>query len=291
MDPPKVNEPKGGLTDQAQVHTETASGDELFAFELISRPAVTDAGGSGKWTLVNGPLDRNSADTERAHDGAFQTAMTIPSQNVSLFAAGTSGGSVLLDLERKVRWRRLSATHGTRADVLHRSTQCTGRRREEPGFSPPTMDSPKLHESVWKRIALIDTRNVSESGGQARSENLLEADSLGEYRYLVSKCRIQKLVTRSATHSSVRLMCSLLMYLLPSASQSPKKRVILFTSKDGKYEFTVDVTNALELEQWSINELQPVIILEWYPGFVSMLPSEGFEARRMCVCGICRMPR
>ena len=64
----------------------------------------------------------------------------------------------------------------------------------------------------------------------------------------------------------------------PTEIATPKPIQVAFDAAEGKYTFTVDLTNAPDLEEWVDLELKPVV-REWYPKIVTLLPSEGFEAR------------
>jgi hypothetical protein len=54
--------------------------------------------------------------------------------------------------------------------------------------------------------------------------------------------------------------------------------LVSFDAEDGAYRFTIDATDAPDLEEWARIELKPVV-QQWYPKLVKMLPSEGFAAR------------
>ena len=45
----------------------------------------------------------------------------------------------------------------------------------------------------------------------------------------------------------------------------------------GRYQITLDTSEAPDLTDWAQDELAPVV-QEWYPKIVKMLPSEGYEA-------------
>jgi hypothetical protein len=60
-----------------------------------------------------------------------------------------------------------------------------------------------------------------------------------------------------------------------SATQPP----IVVHTADGKYEISVDTSNAPQLRSWAQEKLIPVM-LKWYPKIVQMLPSDGFTAPR-----------
>jgi len=63
-----------------------------------------------------------------------------------------------------------------------------------------------------------------------------------------------------------------------AVSEPPPPPLVVQTA-DGKYEITIDTSQAPELTTWAQTKLAPVC-QEWYPKIVQMLPSEGFEAPR-----------
>lgn len=259
-----------------QVHMEAASGEEMFVFGSIDRPAVTDAGGTGKWTLIHGQLDRNSGTLSEIRDGAVPDGDDVPSRN-AFFAAGTNGGVLMVDMERKIHVAEIvsySWHSGGRAPQVFTVYGATG---EEPDFSLPTADRHSLRDSRWTQIASVDTRTVSAGGGQHAARIFSRDKSLGEYRYLVFE--VQNTNGRDPFSNTFFSEIDVLAVdaPVPKRITVPEKRLLQFASQDGMYRFSVDVTNALELEQWTTEELQPVVI-EWYPKIVSMLPSAGFEA-------------
>ena len=58
---------------------------------------------------------------------------------------------------------------------------------------------------------------------------------------------------------------------------APKGFREVFKSDDGVYQFTIDTTQAPEMNDWARAKMVP-IVKEWYPKLVKMLPSKGYEA-------------
>ncbi len=61
------------------------------------------------------------------------------------------------------------------------------------------------------------------------------------------------------------------------APKESAEKVELVTIGDGPYRFTVDTTQAPDLEEWTKESLIPVI-KEWYPKIVEMLPGKDYKA-------------
>lgn len=65
----------------------------------------------------------------------------------------------------------------------------------------------------------------------------------------------------------------------PSAGTNRPTPVLKsFVADQGRYQFSIDATDAPDLMAWADRELRPVV-QAWYPKLVAMLPSDGFVAR------------
>ncbi|MCL4854066.1 MAG: hypothetical protein KJZ78_22130, partial [Bryobacteraceae bacterium] len=59
--------------------------------------------------------------------------------------------------------------------------------------------------------------------------------------------------------------------------ENSQPTVVSFEAEAGKFRFTIDVTRAPDMAEWSEDRLKP-LVQEWYPRLVEMLPSEGYQA-------------
>ncbi len=65
----------------------------------------------------------------------------------------------------------------------------------------------------------------------------------------------------------------------PTTRTNPPTPVLKsFAADHGRYQFTIDATDAPDLMEWADRELRPVV-QAWYPKLIAMLPSDGFVAR------------
>src|SRR5665213_1856710 len=62
-----------------------------------------------------------------------------------------------------------------------------------------------------------------------------------------------------------------------AAPETPNAGVETLEAGDGKYQITLNTTDAPDLTEWAKTKLAPVVVA-WYPRIVKMLPSDGFEA-------------
>ncbi|MBL8815530.1 MAG: hypothetical protein JNL58_05840 [Planctomyces sp.] len=266
----------GSLQAGVEVTAEYSSGRTHFQFEGIPLPAVNDAGATGKWTILAGRVDANSGGLDSLSDGRVPTSEDQPSENF-FFAAGTEGGMLALDLgePREISEIVTYSWHSdSRAPQVY---SIYGAAGSDEGFALPSSKEMVNTSTGWMKLADVDTRQPDRVGGQQAARTADATAPLGTFQHL--------LFVVSATDKGNRFSHTFFSEIdivvgngdeLQRISK-PELREIRFSTPDESYHFTIDVTQALELEQWSDAELKPVII-EWYPRIVSMLQSEGFEA-------------
>ena len=266
------------VVDHADVLIESSPDSIAFQLPGIPPPAVNDAAADGEWKLVAGRSDANSGPLNVLNDGRIPTAADQPRSNWFL-AAGTTGGLLLLDLKKPLPVSQIvsySWHPGQRSAQMYAV------------YASGTADAPvALPESAslvpttpgWSLIASVDTRSQASAGGQVAARITLPADHTHSFRYL--------LFVLQATDPNDRFSHTFFSEIdvvtgKPSTLrriEAPPTRELRFATADGQYKFTIDTTQAEELEQWTAQELQPVI-REWYPRIVQLLPSRRFEAPR-----------
>ncbi len=266
----------GSLRAGAEVKAEYSNGRTHFQFEAIPLPAVNDAGATGRWKILAGRVDVNSGGLDSLSDGRVPINEDQPSENL-FFAAGTEGGLLALDLgePREISEIVTYSWHSdSRAPQVY---SIYGAAGSEEGFAFPSSRDTVSTSTGWMKLADVDTRQPDRVGGQQAARIADSMGPLGRFRHL--------LFVVSATDKGNRFshtFFSEIDVVVGSGQElqrisKPVLREIKFSTPDESCHFTIDVTQALELEQWSETELKPVII-EWYPRIVAMLPSEGFEA-------------
>ena len=268
----------GTLWADVQVISETSQGGNHFRFQTLPSPAVDDAGARGKWKIVAGRADANSGAIEKLFDGGVPTSEDQPSQNF-FFAAGTEGGLIAVDLEQSLDLCEIvtySWHSENRAPQVYSIYAATG---VEKGFVFPESAESVSKTPGWKRIADVDARTANREGGQHVAKVFRPAGPLGTFRHLIFAFH----ATEPGDSFSNTFLSEIDVIVDDAKALQrivvPELREIKFSTVDETFHFTVDVTQALELEEWTETELSPVIE-EWYPRIVALLPGEGFEAAR-----------
>lgn len=266
----------GLAQSEVNVHVEATDGPGAFVFPKIKTPAMNDAGSLGKWSVMYGQADANSGSLQALNDGKVPADDDSPAENF-FFAAGTEGGSLVVDLgsvqeiDQIVTYSRHA---GTRAPQVFTVLAATG---QEPGFSlTADKKSPPTQEG-WKVISKVDTRKLSRNGSQHAASITSDQSILGEFRYL--RFDVTATETRDPFGNTFFSEIDILTKGGPEVRRLPRleRQEITFDSPDKRFHFTIDSTVAPDLREWSEMELKPVIE-QWYAKIVDMLPSDDFKA-------------
>jgi hypothetical protein len=268
----------GDCIAEVKITAELSQDGSFFRFDNVPLPAIDDAGSKGKWRVVAGQGDANSGSIECLFDGRVPTSADQPSENF-FFAAGTQNGLIAVDLEQVTDVAEIvsySWHTDSRAPQVFSVYAATG---EERGFAFPVSVDGISIASGWKKIASVNTHQANQNGGQ-HAVKIFEPDAtLGKFRHLLFEIN----ATEPGNRFSHTFFSEIDVVAADATNvqriKSPEVREIKFSTTDEAYRFTIDVTQALELEMWTADELKP-LIQEWYPKIVAMLPSEGFEAAR-----------
>ncbi len=267
-----------GLDAHADVKVLMESGEQRAsaAFPSIPAPAINDAGARGTWSVLHGRADSNSASAKVLHDGRLASGDDNPSENF-FFAAGTDGGSILVDLgsvQELTQVVTYSRHVAARAPQVFRVYGATGK---EEGFSATSFDEKEPTQGGWKLLARVDTRALAGRSTQHAVSITDDQTTLGEVRYVRFDV--------SATENNDPFGNTFFSEIDILARGGPElkrmelaeRKLLSFATSDTRYKFTIDTTVAPELHEWTEAALQPVI-QTWYPKIVDMLPSEGFQA-------------
>lgn len=253
--------------------SESGSG---FAFESVPAPAVNDAAATARFTLVDGAPDPNAAQLGVLHDGRVPADEDQPAENF-FFRAGTDGGRIRLDLGNAIPVKRVGTYSwhpGTRAPQVYVLYASDGT---ESGFRIDPKRDVDPTRCGWKRIARVDTRTDGDPGGQHGAAIADDAGVIGTYRYLLFD--IARTEDRdpfgNTFYSEIDVLDA--RRPAPTSIESPKEILQSFQADGGKFRFTVNLTQAADLEDWCEKKLRPVV-QAWYPKLVAMLPSEGYRA-------------
>ncbi len=127
--------------------------------------------------------------------------------------------------------------------------------------------------SGWKLIAKVDT-TANKPGQHAASIAPGAGKSLGSYRYVLFAIQNNPKETRfnDTFFSEIDIADADGPKL--ERIQIPKRITEVFTSKDKKFTYTLDATDAPDLQAWCGKNLIPVLD-EWYPKIIAMIPVDG----------------
>jgi len=246
-------------------------------FRMVPSPSRTDAATGAELTLVDGRRDPNGGDLDRLHDGGVPAGDDRP-DDCFFFAAGTSGGRILVDLGSAIwieqvntySWHR--DTRGPQVYELYAGDEAAD------GFELRPQAERDPAEAGWRRVASVDTRPAAGGGGEPGGQyavSVFDSDGpIGKYRYLLFD------VSRTEDQDSFGNTFYSEIDVIPA--EEPVVAEPLVTTVEaggGKYQVTIDTTETPDLTEWVTRDLVPVVE-EWYPKIVDLLPSDGYEAPR-----------
>jgi hypothetical protein len=262
---------------EVTVVTEKSSDSTSFQFDKILPPAIDDSGARGRWAIARGEPDRNAAPLEVLYDGQIPSRDDSPQENY-FFAPGTLDGCIALDLVQEIDVSEVvtySWHPGSRGPQVYTLYASLGDQPEFQWNHLKAGEDPV--QRGWTHIADVDSRAVRAEGGPHASRVTDTSGTLGHYRYLLFQFE-----PTETDDPFGNTFLSEIDVLTRNADQLrrievPETLRIRFSSPGDRFEFTIDMTQAPELMNWTESELKPVLI-EWYPRIVKMLPSDGFEA-------------
>lgn len=256
----------------AKVEIQQSRDDRSFKLDPVPRPSANDAATAATFTLIDGQRDGNGGDLAVLHDGRIPGNADEPGKNF-FFQNGTNGGRIKVDLGKPVS---IQSVHSyswhprARGPQVYKLYAANG---DEKGFN----DSPKRDADpktcAWKPIAKVDTRRKGAGGQHAASISDSRGSSLGSFRYLLFD--IESANDDDSQANTFFSEIDVLETNGPEPVPVPEKIVKTHPSRDGKFKYVVDATNAPDLLNWVEGELMPVV-LEWYPKMAAMLPSEHY---------------
>ncbi len=247
-----------------------------FTFKSVPAPASNDAATDAQFSIVDGNRDVNGGDLGVLHDGRVPKNHDQPSENF-FFSAGTDGGRIQIDLGKIISVKQINTyswhglTRGPQVYKLYAANGTTDNFRPSPkrGTDPTTCG--------WILIASVDTRPKEGDGGGQYGVAITNGDTVvGKYRYLLLDA--SRTEARDPFGNTFFSEIDVIDLDGPEPISTVQKPVLkTFDSGDGKFHYTIDVTEAPDMADWAGKELKQVI-LEWYPKIVAMLPSEGYTA-------------
>jgi hypothetical protein len=260
-------------------HNDNDQATPAFKFKRVPAPSKVDAATKGKFTIVAGERDENGADVEALTDGKLPTERDEPGANFFL-NAGTEGGRLLLDLRTGIDVKQVNtySWHAdTRGPQVYTLYAADGKAHDFDAAKAAKEKDPEKHG--WRKVATVDTRPKDGDPGGQYGVSLAEKDgTIGTYRYLLFD--IQRTENDDPFGNTFYSEIDVIDANAPAgaaqaAGAGATTRAV--AGEGGKYEITIDTTNAPDLTEWANQTLLPVCV-KWYPIIVEMLPSDGFEA-------------
>ncbi len=251
---------------------------KLSAQEIF--PAKNDAATKATFKLVDGAADPDSASLDVLHDGKPPSSEDDP-QASFFFAPEADGGRISIDLGSAIPVKSVttSSLHpNARAPQLY-------ELYASKGTAPDFVAAPKRGVDPvtcgWKRITSVDSRKTK--GGDHRvvtAEPFLvggkKGKAPGKYRYLLFDIKRPDAVdSLSNTFFNEIDVVDATAPLEKLVENPVKKQLDTVTSKDGKYHYVLDSTEAPDLRDWTLENLFPVME-KWYPKIIGILPVEGY---------------
>ncbi|GAA5122367.1 hypothetical protein JIN84_09885 [Luteolibacter yonseiensis] len=240
-----------------------------FETETTPAPASNDAATGATFKVITGKADPNSAPVSVLNDGKIPRDEDEPSSN--FFFSG-SGGRLLVDLGKPIDLATLATYswhNGSRSAQNYQVYAADGTAKDfvaEPGADVAP------EKSGWSLIGKVDT-SANKPGQHAAVISPDSGKSLGSFRYVLFDIQPNK---ESGFNNTFFSEIDITDANGPTLVRIEKPKVIkeLFTSKDKKFRYTLDATEAPDLQEWCGKHLIPVLD-EWYPKIIEMLPVDG----------------
>lgn len=272
------------LAATARPAVTTARATNSFQFDRVPPPATDDAAARARAEVIDGRPDSNSPAAAVLLDGRLPANEDQPAANF-FFAAGTDGGRLLLDLGRALEVGSVASYSWHRAGRAPQVYTLYAATGDEQDFNPRPARPLNPAEAGWRQLATVDTRtdatnrgprNARAPRGGQHAAILRDPDGrpLGRCRYLLFDIR------RTGDGDAFDNTFFSEIDVTDAAAPEPQRFqpvVRNWSSPDGKFRYTFDLTAAPDLAAWVEGELLPVV-REWYPRIVTLLASPGYTA-------------
>jgi hypothetical protein len=253
----------------AKVEIGTSREDNSFATKTTAPPATNDAAAGATFKVIAGSPDPNGGSLAVLNDGKIPSNDDEPEAN--FFFAGD--GRILVDLGKTIDVASLASYSwhsGSRAGQYYEVFAADGSANDfkaEPGADD------ELTKCGWTLLAKVDTTG-KRPGQHAAAITPTSGKALGNYRYLLFD--IKKNPKESQFNATFFSEIDIVDAAGPDLNriEKPKRITQEFASKDGKFKYTLDVTEAPDLQEWCAKNLIPTLD-EWYPKIIEMLPVDG----------------
>ena len=160
-----------------------------FKFTSVPPPFKPNAATQGKFSLLTGQRDGNSARLGRFQNGGLPDGPDAPNQNF-FFSDGSIGGRILVDLEQPKDIQQINTYSWHVSDRGPQRYNLYAYADTAEDASPTAVGSDDPLKFGWLLLAKVDTRpKPGTPGGQYGVSISAPAGVIGHYRYLLFDCR------------------------------------------------------------------------------------------------------
>ncbi len=236
----------------------------------VPGPAMNDAGASAFFKIISGKADENCAVLPVLKDGKAAESEDDP-ERAFFFAIGEKGGRITAELKEPTEVKEVvsyswhSAARAPQIYKLYGSDGTAANFNAEPaaGTDPASVG--------WKLVANVDTHDKG-PGQHAVSITTESGEPLGKFKRLLFD--IQANDDPNGWGNTFFNEIDIIDAKGPALVRAEKK-VETLVSKDGKYKYILDSSEAPDLADWAKIHMMPVME-EWYPKIIDMLPVPGY---------------
>ena len=243
--------------------------DSGFVTQTTPSPATNDAAANAVFKVIAGTPDPNSAPLAALHDGKIPRGEDEPGSN--FFFSG--GGRVLVDLGKPtdiITIATYSWHPGSRAGQNFTVYAADGAAKN---FNPEPAAGVQPAEVGWQLLAKVDTTG-NQPGQHAVCITPGSGSSFGKFQHVLFD--IQTNPKAQGSNDTFFSEIDIVDANGPTLERVkiPKRITETFTSADKKYHYTLDVSEAPDLQAWCGKNLIPVLE-EWYPKIIELIPVAG----------------
>jgi hypothetical protein len=245
-----------------------------FGFEHVSAPSTNNLAVNGVFSVIEGEADTHGGGLKALTQRELPDEADQPRRNF-FFDAGSAGGILQLDLGKILPVREINTYSwhvGSRAPQVY---EVYGASGEGQGFVARPGSKTDFKNAGWTQIASVDTRVKFGGEGGQYGVSIQDAKvKLGDFRYLLFVCSATE--SNDAFGNTFYSRIDVLDHLETNRASVAPATFVARTA-DGKYEITINTSQAPEMKQWAETKLAPVLV-EWYPKIVAYLPGKGYSA-------------
>jgi hypothetical protein len=267
---------------KVEIDVENAATGMTYKFSNIPFPVRHDLAETGKFEILRGSEDPGDGGLAVLNDGRIPAMEYAPDWNF-FFQDGSSGGRLLLDLQKEAMVKRVDtysqnvAQRGGQVYVVYVSD----------GSSPDFVERPGVgvepEEAGWTRLAAVNAAGATDEGlcGVSVSDS---AGLLGKFRYLLFDISSSQpdnnfgntFFSEMDVISAEDLTSSARVGWSDEASET--YHTITYNTVDGPLHLILDASAAPDLASWLDNDMAP-FVAKWYPELGSLLAGPGYQAK------------